>query len=145
MSTGITIDVKDEKAEISGYYQNFAEEFDDLASFLKDDGCDLIPYLFCPESYQSEEEIREWFEYDDDATEESINAAIAYNKLITTETYSSIQEVYAAMTKARNIASGYGEERFHHGKEALLLDLDELIAELEKKKDDEFEVQFVRA
>jgi hypothetical protein len=145
MSTGITVDVKDEKAEIEGYYQNFAEEFNDLASFLKDDGCDLIQYLYCPESLESEDEIREWFEddedeEDEDATEEKIQEAISYNKVITTESYSKIQDVYASLVKARSIAAEYDENRFHHGKEALLSDLDELLAELEKKKDEDLEV-----
>jgi hypothetical protein len=144
MSTGITIDVKDEKAEIEGYYQNFAEEFNDLASFLKDDGCDLIQYLYCPESVESEDEIREWFEYDEDATEEKIQEAIAYNKVITTKSYSKIIDVYHSIVKARSIAAGYNKNRFHHGREALLSDIDELLAELETKKDQDLEVLLER-
>jgi hypothetical protein len=144
MSTGITVDVKNKKADIGGYYQNFAEEFDDLASFLKDDGCDLISYLFCPNSAQSEEDIREWFEYEEDVTEERINEAIAYNKLITTDTYHPIKSVIDRLTIARDIAATYGDERFHHGREALLSDIDELLVELKKHEDSDLDILFFR-
>lgn len=144
MSTGISIDVKDEKADIGGYYQNFAAEFDGLASFLKDDGCDLISYLYCPESYQPEEALREWFAFDEDATEESIEEAIAYNKLITTDSHAPIQEVFDRLTKARSLIADYDEERFEHGKAPLLEDLDELLTALVPHAGEDLEIQLMR-
>ena len=144
MSTGITIDVKDQKADIDGYFQNLAAEFDDFATFLKRDGCDIAPYLYCPESYQSEEAIREWYRFDEDATEEVIENAIAYIKLITTDSHYPVHDVYLSLVAARKIAEGYGDDRFNHGKQPLLEELDELIGELEKKQGDEIEIQLLR-
>lgn len=144
MSEGIIITAKDEKPEIKGYYQNFAEEFNDFAHFLKEDGCDLNPYLYCPNSIETEEDIRDYFEYDEDVTEEKINEVIAYNKLITTEAYYPISKVVADLLKARTIADSYGEERFHHGKDALLSDLDEVIQSLDDIKDTGIEILLFR-
>jgi len=144
MSTGIIIEVEDGKSEIGGYYQNLAEEFNDFSAFLKEDGCDLVPYLYCPESYQSEEELREWFEDDEEASEEMIKEAIAWNESVNTRSYAPIREVYGSLLKAREIAANYGEERFHHGREGLLADLDELLGELEQKKEEDLRMLFFR-
>lgn len=136
--------VKEERAEIGGYFQNLAEEFSDFSSFLKDDGCDVVKFLHCPESEESEEDIREYFEDDDEVTEEQIQASVDFTRLITTEAYFPIREVQGSFTKARGIVADYGEERFHHGKEGLLAELDELIEELSQVEDDSLEILLLR-
>lgn len=96
MSTGISI-ASEPETDIGGYYQNFAEEFENINFLLKKDGCDLSPYLYCPESWEDEEDMREY-----GASEEDI----AQTKLITTEEYHPLAEVSDKVKKATELAKG---------------------------------------
>lgn len=121
--------------EIEGYYQNFASEFENINFLLKQDGCDLSPYLFCPESWEEEESMKE-----DGASEEDI----AYMKVITTEEYFPVAEVLGMVRKAIELARGYDEDSFEYGKEPFLSEMEELADELAPHAAEELRVHFVR-
>lgn len=135
MSTGISIATEPD-VEIDGYFQNFAAEFENINFLLKQDGCDLTPYLYCPESWQEEESMKEYGASDEE---------IAYMKMITTEEYFPIAEVFGMVRKAIELASGYDEDSFEYGKEPFLSEMEELCEELAPHADKELRVNFVRA
>ena len=135
MSTGISIASEPNK-EIDGYFQNFAGEFENINFLLKKDDCDLSSYLYCPESWEDEEDMKGFGSSDED---------IAYMKLITTEEYHPISEVVQKVNKTIELANGYDEEVFEYGKEGFLADLRELGEELSKHSKDDLKILFCRA
>ena len=134
MSTGICITSEPEK-EIDGYFQKFAEDFENINFLLKKDDCDLSPYLYCPESWEDENEMKN-FGYSD--------KYIEYINLITKEEYHPISEVTQKISKAIELSSGYDEEVFDNGKEEFLDDLIELKSELSKHSQEDLKILFLR-
>jgi curved DNA-binding protein CbpA len=57
MSTGISVICEPEIEDLEGYFQELAAEYEVLSALLKKEGLDILPYLFCPESDLSDEEI----------------------------------------------------------------------------------------
>jgi len=123
MSSGISLMTQSELEEISCYLQNLAGEFENINFAFKRDGCDLAPYLFCPESEVSEEEIEEF-----EMSEDEIEAM----RTITTETYHDPAKVLADVEQAITLAQSYDEDIFEYGKEPLIEDLEELKSVLPK-------------
>ena len=57
MSTGISVICEPEIDDLEGYFQELAAVYEELSALLKNEGVDILPYLFCPESDLSDEEI----------------------------------------------------------------------------------------
>ena len=134
MSTGITIRSNPDRT-LDGFFQNLAEEFEDINFSLKNDGCDLSPYLYCPESFEEEEQMRE-----SGASDEQI----ALTKVITSDDFHPIDEVLRMIQRALELAKSYDEDWFGCGKDAFLTDLSEIIEILAANADSGINVQFLR-
>ena len=128
MSTGIIIDTQPEvKLKGSYYLQNLASDFEEIFFGAQGEHWDLSPYLYCPESEQDEEEMRER-----EASEEEI----AYMKLITGDKFHPVDEVLERVRNAIERLQTAEEEFFSNGKEGFLDDLEDLrtgLAELDAK------------
>lgn len=135
MSTGISICTEPEK-EISGYFQNFAAEFWNINFAFKKEGCDLSPYLYCPESEEDEDDMRE-----SGSSEEEI----ADMKTITTDDFHPIAEVLERVKKALALAISYDEGDFEYGKSGFIEELEEVVQALAPHAESNITVQFLRA
>lgn len=134
MSAGIAICTEPDK-DIEGYFQNFAEEFENINFAFTRDGCDLSPYLYCPESEEDEDEMRECGSSEDQ---------IAYMKKITTDNFHPISEVLEQVKKALALASSYEENIYENGKEPFVEELEEVVQLLTPYAETNISVQFLR-
>lgn len=136
MSTGIIISTEPEvKLKGSYYLQNLASDFEPIFYGAQGENWDLSPYLYCPESEQDEEEMREF-----EASEEEI----AYMKMITSDQYYPVAEVLARVENAIEKAKTVNEDFFSYGKEGFLKDLEDLRAGLAELDANTVKVQLGR-
>ena len=136
MSSGISIVCEPEIEDLEGYFEELAAVYEQLAGLLKEEGVDILPYLFCPDSDLSEEEA--------DAAGYS-NEDKAVMKVIVTEDFHDADEVYDDINTAADLIRAMDDEVFENGKEALLQDLESLAETLEIPVEEKVTVQLLRA
>ena len=136
MSSGISIVCEPEIEDLEGYFEELAAVYEQLAGLLKEEGVDILPYLFCPDSDLSEEEA--------DAAGYS-NEDKAVMKVIVTEDFHDADEVYDDINTAADIIRTMDDEVFENGKEALIQDLESLAETLEIPVEEKVTVQLLRA
>ena len=136
MSSGISIVCEPEIEDLEGYFEELAAVYEQLAGLLKEEGVDILPYLFCPDSDLSEEEA--------DAAGYS-NEDKAVMKVIVTEDFHDADEVYDDINTAADLIRAMDNEIFENGKEALLQDLESLAETLEIPVEEKVTVQLLRA
>ncbi|MCH1419953.1 MAG: hypothetical protein ACPIG7_03515 [Akkermansiaceae bacterium] len=136
MSSGISIVCEPEIEDLEGYFEELAAVYEQLAGLLKEEGVDILPYLFCPDSDLSEEEA--------DAAGYS-NEDKAVMKVIVTEDFHDADEVYDDINTAADLIRAMDDEIFENGKEALLQDLESLAETLEIPVEEKVTVQLLRA
>ena len=136
MSSGISIVCEPEIEDLEGYFEELAAVYEQLAGLLKEEGVDILPYLFCPDSDLSEEEA--------DAAGYS-NEDKAVMKVIVTEDFHDADEVYDDINTAADLIRTMDDEVFENGKEALIQDLESLAETLEIPVEEKVTVQLLRA
>lgn len=136
MSSGISIVCEPEIEDLEGYFEELAEVYEELAGLLKEEGVDLLPYLFCPDSDLSEEEA-------DAAGYTKEDKAVM--KIIVTEDFHDADEVYDDINTATDLIRAMDGEIFENGKEALIQDLESLAETLEIPVEEKVTVQLLRA
>lgn len=136
MSSGISIVCEPEIEDLEGYFEELAEVYEELAGLLKEEGVDLLPYLFCPDSDLSEEEA-------DAAGYTKEDKALM--KIIVTEDFHDADEVYDDINTATDLIRAMDGEIFENGKEALIQDLESLAETLEIPVEEKVTVQLLRA
>lgn len=136
MSSGISIVCEPEIEDLEGYFEELAAVYEELAGLLKEEGVDLLPYLFCPDSDLSEEEA-------DAAGYTKEDKAVM--KIIVTEDFHDADEVYDDINTATDLIRAMNDEIFENGKEALIQDLESLAETLEIPVEEKVTVQLLRA
>jgi hypothetical protein len=136
MSSGISIVCEPEIEDLEGYFEELAAVYEELAGLLKEEGVDLLPYLFCPDSDLSEEEA-------DAAGYTKEDKAVM--KIIVTEDFHDADEVYDDINTATELIRAMDDEIFENGKEALIQDLESLAETLEIPVEEKVTVQLLRA
>ena len=136
MSSGISIVCEPEIEDLEGYFEELAAVYEQLAGLLKEEGVDILPYLFCPDSDLSEEEA--------DAAGYT-NEDKAVMKIIVTEDFHDADEVYDDINTAADLIRTMDDEVFENGKEALIQDLESLAETLEIPVEEKVTVQLLRA
>lgn len=136
MSSGISIVCEPEIEDLEGYFEELAAVYEELAGLLKEEGVDILPYLFCPDSDLSEEEAdAEGYTKEDKAV----------MKVIVTEDFHDADEVYDDINTATDLIRAMEDEIFENGKEALIQDLESLAEALEVPVEEKVTVQLLRA
>ncbi|HAE19762.1 MAG: hypothetical protein CBC97_09500 [Verrucomicrobiaceae bacterium TMED137] len=136
MSSGISIVCEPEIEDLEGYFEELAAVYEELAGLLKEEGVDILPYLFCPDSDLSEEEAdAEGYTKEDKAV----------MKVIVTEDFHDADEVYDDINTAADLIRAMEDEIFENGKEALIQDLESLAEALEVPVEEKVTVQLLRA
>jgi hypothetical protein len=136
MSSGISIVCEPEIEDLEGYFEELAAVYEELAGLLKEEGVDILPYLFCPDSDLSEEEAdAEGYTKEDKAV----------MKVIVTEDFHDADEVYDDINTAADLIRAMEDEIFENGKEALIQDLESLAEALEVPVEEKVAVQLLRA
>ena len=136
MSSGISIVCEPEIEDLEGYFEELAAVYEELAGLLKEEGVDILPYLFCPDSDLSEEEAdAEGYTKEDKAV----------MKVIVTEDFHDADEVYDDINTAADLIRAMEDEIFENGKEALIQDLESLAEALEVPVEEKVTVQLHRA
>ena len=136
MSSGISIVCEPEIEDLEGYFEELAAVYEELAGLLKEEGVDILPYLFCPDSDLSEEEAdAEGYTKEDKAV----------MKVIVTEDFHDADEVYDDINTAEDLIRAMEDEIFENGKEALIQDLESLAEALEVPVEEKVTVQLLRA
>ena len=136
MSSGISIVCEPEIEDLEGYFEELAAVYEELAGLLKQEGVDILPYLFCPDSDLSEEEAdAEGYTKEDKAV----------MKVIVTEDFHDADEVYDDINTAADLIRAMEDEIFENGKEALIQDLESLAEALEVPVEEKVTVQLLRA
>ena len=136
MSSGISIVCEPEIEDLEGYFEGLAAVYEELAGLLKEEGVDILPYLFCPDSDLSEEEAdAEGYTKEDKAV----------MKVIVTEDFHDADEVYDDINTAADLIRAMEDEIFENGKEALIQDLESLAEALEVPVEEKVTVQLLRA
>jgi len=136
MSSGISIVCEPEIEDLEGYFEELAAVYEELAGLLKEEGVDILPYLFCPDSDLSEEEAdAEGYTKEDKAI----------MKVIVTEDFHDADEVYDDINTAADLIRAMEDEIFENGKEALIQDLESLAEALEVPVEEKVTVQLLRA
>ena len=136
MSSGISIVCEPEIEDLEGYFEELAAVYEELAGLLKEEGVELLPYLFCPDSDLSEEEA-------DAAGYTKEDKAVM--KIIVTEDFHDADEVYDDINTAADLIRAMEDEIFENGKEALIQDLESLAEALEVPVEEKVTVQLLRA
>ena len=136
MSSGISVVCEPEIEDIEGYFEELAAVYEELAGLLKEEGVELLPYLFCPDSDLSEEEA-------DAAGYTKEDKAVM--KIIVTEDFHDADEVYDDINTAADLIRTMDDEVFENGKEALIQDLESLAETLEIPVEEKVTVQLLRA
>ena len=136
MSSGISIVCEPEIEDLEGYFEELAAVYEELAGLPKEEGVDILPYLFCPDSDLSEEEAdAEGYTKEDKAV----------MKVIVTEDFHDADEVYDDINTAADLIRAMEDEIFENGKEALIQDLESLAEALEVPVEEKVTVQLLRA
>jgi len=135
MSTGISVICEPEIDDLEGYFQELAAVYEELSSLLKSEGVDILPYLFCPESDLSDEEI-EAAGY----TKEEAKAL----KVISKDDFHDSDEVYDDIVQAADLVRAMDDDLFENDKKGLLEDLEELTSVLEIPVEEKVQVQLIR-
>jgi len=135
MSTGISVICEPEIEDLEGYFEELAEVYEELAGLLKEEGVDILPYLFCPDSDLSDEEA--------DA-EGYTKEKKAVMKIISTDDFHDADEVYDDINSAADLVRAMDEDLFENGKKALLDDLEGLAETLEIPVEEKVTVQLMR-
>lgn len=136
MSSGISIVCEPEIEDLEGYFEELAAVYEELAGLLKEEGVDILPYLFCPDSDLSDEEAdAEGYTKEDKAI----------MKVIVTEDFHDADEVYDDINTAADLIRAMEDEIFENGKEALIQDLESLAEALEVPVEEKVTVQLLRA
>ena len=136
MSSGISVVCEPEIEDLEGYFEELAAVYEELAGLLKEEGVDILPYLFCPDSDLSEEEA-------DAAGYTREDKAVM--KIIVTEDFHDADEVYDDINTAADLIRTMDDEVFENGKEALIQDLESLAETLEIPVEEKVTVQLLRA
>lgn len=135
MSSGISIICEPEIDDLEGYFQELAAVYEELSELLKNEGVDILPYLFCPESDLSDEEIKAA-----GYTREEAKAL----KVISKDDFHDADEVYDDMIQALDIVRASDDDLFENGKKDLLEELEELTEVLEVAVEEKVQVQLIR-
>jgi len=135
MSSGISIICEPEIDDLEGYFQELAAAYEELSELLKNEGVDILPYLFCPESDLSDEEIQAA-----GYTREEAKAL----KVISKDDFHDADEVYDDMIQALDIVRALDDDLFENGKKDLLEELEELTEVLEVAVEEKVQVQLIR-
>ncbi len=135
MSSGISIICEPEIDDLEGYFQELAAVYEELSELLKNEGVDILPYLFCPESDLSDEEIQAA-----GYTREEAKAL----KVISKDDFHDADEVYDDMIQALDIVRALDDDLFENGKKDLLEELEELTEVLEVAVEEKVQVQLIR-
>jgi propanediol dehydratase large subunit len=135
MSSGISIICEPEIDDLEGYFQELAAVYEELSELLKNEGVDILPYLFCPESDLSDEEIKAA-----GYTREEAKAL----KVISKDDFHDADEVYDDMIQALDIVRALDDDLFENGKKDLLEELEELTEVLEVAVEEKVQVQLIR-
>lgn len=135
MSSGISIICEPEIDNLEGYFQELAAVYEELSELLKNEGVDILPYLFCPESDLSDEEIKAA-----GYTREEAKAL----KVISKDDFHDADEVYDDMIQALDIVRASDDDLFENGKKDLLEELEELTEVLEVAVEEKVQVQLIR-
>ena len=136
MSSGISIICEPEIEDLEGYFEELAAVYEELAGYLKEEGLDILPYLFCPDSDLSEEEA-------DAAGYTKEDKAVM--KIIVTENFHDADEVYDDINTATDLIRAMDDNLFENGKKALIEDLENLAETLETPVEEKVTVQLLRA
>ena len=131
MSSGISIICEPEIDDLEGYFQELAAVYEELSELLKNEGVDILPYLFCPESDLSDEEIQAA-----GYTREEAKAL----KVISKDDFHDADEVYDDMIQALDIVRALDDDLFENGKKDLLEELEELTEVLEVAVEEKLQV-----
>lgn len=135
MSAGVSVVCEPEVEGLEGYFQELAAEYEVLAGYLKEEGVNILPYLFCPESDLSEEEaLAAGYSQDD----------IKAMKVISQEDYHDPDEVYDDIVQAADLVRGMEQDAFESDKDALVEDLEGLAEDLETAVEEKVQVQLLR-
>jgi propanediol dehydratase large subunit len=135
MSSGISIICEPEIDDLEGYFRELAAVYEELSELLKNEGVDILPYLFCPESDLSDEEIQAA-----GYTREEAKAL----KVISKDDFHDADEVYDDMIQALDIVRALDDDLFENGKKDLLEELEELTEVLEVAVEEKVQVQLIR-
>jgi propanediol dehydratase large subunit len=135
MSSGISIICEPEIDDLEGYFRELAAVYEELSELLKNEGVDILPYLFCPESDLSDEEIKAA-----GYTREEAKAL----KVISKDDFHDADEVYDDMIQALDIVRALDDDLFENGKKDLLEELEELTEVLEVAVEEKVQVQLIR-
>lgn len=135
MSVGISVICEPEIEDLDGYFMELAEVYEELAALLKPEGVDILPYLFCPDSDLTEEEVKAA-----GYTEEQK----AIMNIIITEDFHDADEVYDDINTAADLVRAMDDDVFENGKKALLDDLEGLAETLEIPVEEKVTVQLLR-
>lgn len=135
MSTGISVICEPEIEDLEGYFQELAAVYEELSALLKNEGVDILPYLFCPESDLSDEEIAAA-----GYTKEQVKAL----KVVSRDDFHDSDEVYDDIVQATDLVRAMDDDLFENGKKDLLEDLEELTGVLEIAVEEKVQVQLMR-
>ena len=135
MSSGISVVCEPEIEDLEGYFEELASVYEELAGLLKDEGLDILTYLFCPDSDLSDEEADgEGYTKEDKAI----------MNIIVTEDFHDADEVYDDINTAADLVRAMDDDLFENGKKALLDDLEGLAETLEIPVEEKVKVQLLR-
>ena len=135
MSSGISVVCEPEIEDLEGYFEELASVYEELAGLLKDEGLDILTYLFCPDSDLSDEEADgEGYTKEDKAI----------MNIIVTEDFHDADEVYDNINTAADLVRAMDDDLFENGKKALLDDLEGLAETLEIPVEEKVKVQLLR-
>ena len=135
MSTGISVICEPEIEDLEGYFEELAEVYEELAGLVKEEGVDILAYLFCPDSDLSEEEANA-------AGYTASDKAIM--KVISIDDFHDADEVYDDINTAADLVRAMDDDLFENGKKALLDDLEGLAETLEIPVEEKVTVQLLR-
>lgn len=135
MSTGISVICEPEIEDLEGYFEELAEVYEELAAILKEEGVDILPYLFCPESDLSDEEAK---------AAGYTKEEKARMKIIATDDFHDADEVYDDINTALDLVRAMDDDIFENGKKALIDDLEGLAETLEIPVEEKVAVQLLR-
>lgn len=135
MSTGISVICEPEIEDLEGYFEELAEVYEELAAILKEEGVDILPYLFCPESDLSDEEVK---------AAGYTKEEKARMKIIATDDFHDADEVYDDINTALDLVRAMDDDLFENGKKALIDDLEGLAETLEIPVEEKVAVQLLR-
>lgn len=135
MPAGISVVCEPEIEDLEGYFEELGEVYEELNSLIKEEGVNILPYLFCPECDISDEEA--------DAAGHTKQEK-ADMKILANDDFHDADEVYDDINSAADLVRAMDDDLFENGKKALLDDLEDLIETLEIPVEEKVQVQLVR-